>query len=151
MFWTGVALAIGLIAVWLVPASRGAPCRSDQLQAPLDQLLNCELKQAFLSIRPRFTADNFLQFDRYPMSDGRQGIELAFPSAAWSDDYFPKIISAASQQGLKYEIQELKGDVNKFVHVRFEDSVDQAAGFAKSILTDVFGFSSNYTFRVRIN
>ena len=96
MIWTGVALAIALIAVWLVPASRGAPRRSDQLEAALDQLLNCELQQAFLSIRPKFATNKFLQFDRYPMSDDRMGIELAFPNAPWSDDYFPKVVTAAS-------------------------------------------------------
>ncbi|RLA28417.1 MAG: hypothetical protein DRR11_16695 [Gammaproteobacteria bacterium] len=151
MFWTGVALAVALITVWLVPAGRGASRRSDQLEVALDQLLKCELEQAFLSIRPKFAATKFLQFGRYPIGDSRLGIELAFPSAAWSDDYFPKIVTAASQRGLKYEVQELKGEVNRFVFVQFEDSAYQAAAFAQSVLTDVFGFAPDYNFRVRIN
>lgn len=151
MIWLVVALAIALIAIWLVPASRGAPRRSDQLALALTQLMACELEQAFLSIRPKFSASKFLQFARYEMSTGHLGLELAFPSAPWSTDYFPKVVTAASKLGLSYEIEEMEGNVNRFVFVRFGDSVDQAAAFAKSVLTEIFGFEQDYKFRVRIN
>ena len=151
MIWFGSAIVITLVAIWLVSASRGASIRADQLESALSHLLQCELNQAFLSIRPKFSKYKFLQFARYEMQDGKLGVELAFPSAPWSEDYFPKVVSAASSQGLRYEVEETEGIVNRFVYVKFDDSVDLAAAFGKLVLTEIFGFDDDYRFRVRIN
>ena len=151
MFWTGLAMAVALVGIWMVPASRGAPRRADQLGLALTQLLGHEQEQAFLSIRPKFSANKFLQFSRYEMDEGQVGLELAFPSAPWSTDYFPKVVTAASKQGLSYEVKETEGAVNRFVLVKFGDSVNRAAAFAKSVLTEIFEFAPDYTFRIRIN
>ena len=151
MVWIGAALAIILIAIWMVPASRGASVGSGQLESPLRHLLTCDLEDVFLTVRPRFSQVKFVQFARYRADDGAYGLELAFPSAPWSEDFFPKVVTAASSQGLPYEIEEAKGDVARFVFVRFGDSVETAAAFARSILDEIFNYSPNYKFRVRIN
>ena len=85
------------------------------------------------------------------MDEEQVGLELAFPSAPWSEDYFPKVVTAASKQGLSYEVEETEGTVNRFVFVRFGDSVKQAAAFAKAVLIEIFEFAPDYTFRVSIN
>lgn len=151
MIWIGAAVAIALIAIWMVPASRGAPLGSDQLEAPLRKLLTCEIEHAFLSVRPKFSQEKFLQFARYEAGKDQRGLELAFPNAPWSEDYFPKVVTAASTQGLGYEIEKAEGDVIRFVFVKFGDSVDLAAAFAKSILIEIFDYAPDYKFRVRIN
>ena len=151
MIWIGVTVAILLIALWLVPAVRGAPTGANQLEAPLRQLLMSNLENAFLSVRPKFSREHFLQFAKYQTSEGRQGLELAFPNAPWSETYFPKVVTAASVQGLQYEIKEAEGDVVQYVFVKFGDSIHSAAQFAESILSDMFCFKPSYRFRVRIN
>lgn len=151
MIWIGATVAFALIAIWMVPAGRGAPAGSDQLEAPLRQLLTCELENAFLSVRPKFSHERFLQFARYELCEGQRGLELAFPNAPWSENYFPRVVTAASTQGLIYDIEESEGDVARFVFVKFGDSADSAAAFAKSILVEMFDYAPDYKFRVRIN
>jgi len=142
---------IGLIAVGLAIGVRGAPRRADRLESAFLDLLRCEVDQAILFVRPRLSRVKFLQFPRYKKDDGSLGIKLAFPYAAWSVDYFPQVVTEASKRGLSYEVDGTGNVVDRFVFVRFDESVDQAADFAKFILLDVFGFDANYSFRIRIN
>jgi hypothetical protein len=151
MVWIGAALAIILFAIWLVPASRGASVGSNQLVSPLRHLLTCNLEVALLTVRPKFSQAKFVQFARYQADDGAYGLELAFPNAPWSEDFFPKVVTAASRQGLPYEIEEAEGDVARFVFVKFGGSVESAAEFAKTILNEIFNYAPDYQFRVRIN
>ena len=151
MIWIGAIVIIALIAIWMVPACRGASIGSDQLEAPLRQLLTCELESAFLSVRPKFSQEKFLQFSSYETGEGQRGVELAFPNAPWSEDYFPRVVTAASTDGLSYEIEEAEGDVTRFVFVKFGDSAHSAADFAKSVLNEIFDYPPDYRFRVRIN
>ena len=92
-----------------------------------------------------------MQFARYEKDDGLYGLELAFPNVPWSESFFPKVVTEASRQGLHYEVEEAEGDVARFVFVRFGDSAESAAAFAKAILIEVFSYAPEYRFRVRIN
>lgn len=146
-------LVVGLISIWLVPISRGAARRADQLEPALGQLLECDIPSAFLTVRPRFSWNKFIQYSQYATGTKPRELELelAFPRANWSDEYFPKVVSLAAAEGLPYEVLEHASPELPFVCVRFGTSTSRAAEFGKRVLIDIFEFDANYEFRVRIN
>lgn len=152
MFYFMISLlAVGLLVAWLVPVSRGASRRADGLKPALVQLMNCEVPDAFLTVRPNYSPYRFIQFSRTQGEGGSSELELAFPLARWSEEFFPKIVSIASEENLPYEVRDEAGSGLRFVFVGFGDSACRAATFGQKVLTDVFGFQDDYGFRVRIN
>jgi hypothetical protein len=149
------ALLVAAIAICvvLIPASRGGSRAADTLEPALDQLLNLDDATSFLVIKPRFAPHIFLQYAMYPESRTAKGfgVQIVFPQAEWSKEFFPKVVTKASKEGIRYEIIDDDGGGLRFAMVRFGKDVRSAAEFGRSILIDIFGFDSNYRFRARIN
>ena len=57
-----VLLAVGVLLIWLIPMTRGAARRADSLEPAVQQLLECNIPGAFLTVRPRYSRYNFIQW-----------------------------------------------------------------------------------------
>ena len=151
MIWIiAIAVTVALF-YWIVPASRGVERKATEIEPALRQLLDTDLENAFLSVQPQFSRNKRIQYTRYQTDAGSIGIELVFTNARWSEDFFPKVVTAASGADLPYDIQDAADSDVRFVFVRFGQSTKIAARFGREILVSIFGFDENYRFRVRIN
>jgi hypothetical protein len=145
-----LVLTVVLLIAFVAPAVRGAPRGIEDISSALEQLLESNLENPILTIRPQFARNKFLQFSRYPL-DSSYGIELAFPRAGWSESYFSKVVTLASKSDEAYEIVDDEEPGLRFVFVKFGASTKGAAHFAENVLTNIFGFPETYRFRIRIS
>ena len=114
----------------------------------LNMLIENGLDGSFLFVDD-MTSQRFVQFRKYRTRAGRAGIECHFPSAAWSEPYFPAVGQLVEARGMELEEVTAAGpSCGRFIRVDFANDVDSATEFTTDVFTRVFALP-NLKVRVR--
>lgn len=91
--------------------------------------------------------DAFIQFRKYIHAKGDQGLELGFPDAEWSREFFPRLAEWCEQNGFSHDIaHNSEGGGLNFLHVDTGDDLDAAMRLVEGIVTDIFSLEPNARF-----
>lgn len=150
---TYLALTIFAVAAVLVfrRLSKGVRRSATELRRPIADLLKRGYDGGILIIQ-HTRSEIFLQFRKYIRSRGDYGIELGFPRAKWSEEYFSRLSDYCDDHGIDYILDpsEQAGPI-QFLHVDFGQDYDRAYWFTKNVLRDIFNLSSEATYYVHLN
>jgi len=99
----------------------------------LDDLLRAYGEGSVLIARHRPTG-RFVQFGKY-VCEGESRLNLGFPDARWSREYFPRVKARLSELGLQPIIRETStSECARFVDIDSISSEAEAAMIAKEVL-----------------
>ena len=146
----GVAALLLLVGwrAWL--ASKGVPKSLEELKGALEQLLEWGRSNGFLVITP-IGSNAFIQFNKYMLSATEAGLELSFPRAAWSRDYFSAVEQLCDGEAIEYRIEHRPDNHMEFLTIDCRDDIPLAHKLTAQILTRVFdipGAGTGKRFRV---
>ena len=89
----------------------------------------------------------FIQFRKYIHAKGDSGLELGFPDAEWSREYFPKLVEWCEKNGFSSNLDcNSQGGGLNFLHVDTGDDLDRAMQLVEGIVIDIFGLESDTRF-----
>jgi len=131
--------------LWL--GSKGALHSLPELKRSLRQLLECGANTGFIIITPRGTK-YFIQFNSYVLRDGRRGMEMAFPNADWSKEFFARLKAYCDANGIAHEIQFGNDHPMRFLVVDCQADIDRTHDLIKGIVGDVFGLNVDRQYHV---
>ena len=93
----------------------------------------------------------FVQLAKY-IYRNTYGIELTFPKAEWSSNYYDDLLVILKQQNIDYEIIEKVGnDDLEFIKVDFKKDSEGAFELVKKIFIQVFGFDNDLKLFLELN
>lgn len=147
IFLTGVtmlALALGR-QLWL--ATKGILRSLPELKNALRQLLEWGADTGFVVIIPRGTK-YFVQFKSYILRDGRRGMEMSFPKADWSKQFFGRLQQYCDANGVGYEIRIGENDPMSFLVVDCQTDIDRAHDLIKAVVGEIFGLNVDRQYHV---
>ena len=88
----------------------------------------------------------FLQFRKYIKSKSNVGIELGFPLAPWSGEYYEIVKESLERKGIDYSIAGTSGRVTtEFLLIDLKQDVGKGVEVARLILGEVFGLIPDET------
>jgi hypothetical protein len=119
----------------------------DDIRGRLDQLLRCGFDQGFVIFKFQ-GSDCFIQFRKYIHAKGDYGLELGFPKADWSRDYFPLVAECCTKNHIPYTIGPHNiGDDMEFLHADVGKDTDAAFRLVGDIVDHAFRISrdTDYT------
>lgn len=178
LFWLGYPLFVaGQIAfAWMLSRSTGGKSVTNngkveesgqnkvataglvEIRNRLELLLRRGYDQASVIISFE-NANAFLQFRKYIHAKGDVGLELNFPQAEWSRDYFPKLSEWCPLNGFTYDIEHdvqggrlgfLQVDAGEdILHVDTSEDLDKAMRLVEGTITQVFGLKPDTEFTSR--
>jgi hypothetical protein len=83
--------------------------------------------------------ERFVEFSKYIREGARQGIQLDFPLAPWSEPYYDQVKSLLESRKVSYTVEDTPdGPVREFIQVDFAQDLDRAAAPAREIFERVF-------------
>ena len=127
-------LVIAFIFILLWIGSKG-PARSfNQLKSYLIDLDERGYNYSTLVIN-RIFSKKFIQFRKLIINKDEINIQLAFPNANWSKNYYPQIIELAINDNLDYKIVEENhyGEM-EFIYINCNRDIDLAHSLIEKIL-----------------
>lgn len=139
-----VAIAIGW-KVWL--ASKGVLRSLPELKRSLTDLLEWGSEKGVLIITPRGT-NRFVQFNRYELSTGRHGLELAFPDADWSREFFRQLRQYCDDMGIAYDVRAGVNHPMPFLTIDCQTDIDKAHDLVTCIVERIFGMRPDSKYHV---
>ncbi len=151
MFTSIVLTTLAMLAlfiawrVWL--ASKGVLRSLHELKRSLTELLEQGSENGVLIITPRGTK-KFVQFNRYELSTGRSGLELGFPSADWSREFFKKLKEYCDTEGIAYDIQTGVNYAMPFLTIDCQTDIDKAHDLITRIVERIFGMHPDRQYHV---
>lgn len=84
--------------------------------------------------------DGFIQFVKLDS----QKLQSHFPDAPWSRPYFEKAVKCTKELGLSYVVESTGlTDTTRFLIINFDDDLDVAQLFVKSIFNNAFSLSED--------
>lgn len=96
--------------------------------------------------------DAFIQFRKYIHAKGDHGLELGFPDAEWSREFFPHLSEWCGQNGFAYDLdRNSQGGGLDFLYVDTGNDLDAAMRLVEGIVTDIFGLEPDSPFSYRID
>ena len=108
---------------------------SEQLSRPLQDLIERGRGDGYVILRLE-GSNRFIQFNKYT-NQGGDGIELSFPNADWSREYFGKLQSVCNAEGIPYRVST-GSDGMSFVDIDCGIDIDFALGLVNTINARVF-------------
>jgi hypothetical protein len=121
--------------VWL--ASKGVPKSLEELRSALQQLLEWGRSNGFIVITP-IGSNSFLQFNKYMLTSTEGGLELSFPRAGWSRQYFSSVERLCDREAINYRIEHRPDSHMEFLTIDCKNDIQLAHKLAAQILTQVF-------------
>lgn len=83
--------------------------------------------------------ERFVEFSKYIREGPREGIQLDFPLAPWSEPYYDQVKSLLESRQVPYTVEDTPdGPVREFIQVDFAQDLDRAAATAREIFERVF-------------
>lgn len=149
--WIIVIIVIVCIALLILRGTKGPEHTLESISKPIEDLLVRGYDGGFLIIDASGTK-YFTQLRKYIITSNNYGIELSFPKAEWSKDFFIQLIAFCDRNGIKYSLSK-EGSIQnalEFLHVDFGKDVNKAHVFIKRIFTEIFGLSKSTKLFVRL-
>lgn len=151
MIWIIIGLMVVLFIAWvMLRGVKGPAYTLETVQKPINGLLKQGYNGGFLIIDIS-GSKYFFQLRKYIHAPGDYGIELCFPHAKWSINFFQEVVSLCNRDGLIYSIRTENADGSlEFLYVDFEKNVALAHKCLKNILLEVFGLNENVILFARL-
>jgi hypothetical protein len=150
MIWIPVIAIILCVGLLVLRGMKGPSHSLETLEQPIRDLLKRGFDGGFLIIdisRTKF----FIQFRKYINAPGDYGIELCFPNAKWSSQFFEKLKNFCTKEGIEYSIANKNTDGQlEFIYVDFETDYQKAHSYVKKIVLEVFELDENVKIFVRL-
>lgn len=141
-FWGSIAvLVIAGLTVFVLNATKGVSRSYEDLKRPLQDLLSRGLENATLIIDHK-RSHRFVQFKKYTRSREQSGIELFFPKAEWSREYFERLQNYCQIEG--FSTRSVFGDDEnrmEFLCIDLNGDVEKAHAVLGNVLQKIFGLS----------
>jgi hypothetical protein len=113
----------------------------DDIRGQLEQLLKSGFDQGFVIFQFK-DGGRFIQFRKYIHAKGDYGLELAFPKADWSVEFFPLVARCCDRLNISHTVgPHTRGDGLEFLHADLGRDTDMAFRLVCSIVDDVFRIS----------
>lgn len=113
----------------------------DDIRGRLNQLLRQGFDQGFVIFKFN-NGECFIQFRKYIHAKGDYGLELAFPKADWSRDFFPLVAECCKKNDIPYTVGPHKtGDKMEFLHADVGQDTEAAFRLVGGIVDDAFRMS----------
>lgn len=142
------AIIIIRILYKLPEAYKAVGHKYEALKYYLEILLNRGYDKGFLIIRIK-SSKKFIQIRKYVNSIDEYGIELGFPKAKWSLEYFKDLEDMCIQNNINYEyVYEEPLD---FIYIDFNSNIEYAYNTIKKILIEIFNQNENSRFFIRMD
>jgi hypothetical protein len=117
---------------------------------PISDLLRRGYNGAFLVIDVSHTK-YFLQLRKYISAPGEYGIELFFPNAKWSINFFNKLIDLCENEKIRYSLTKKNDNEQlEFLCIDFAKNSHDAYSFIKRILLEVFEVNEDTKLFIRL-
>ena len=144
MNWIILFIVFAIVAVVLIWRGTKGPAHTlKSIYKPIDELLERGFDEGFLIITISYSK-MFLQLRKYILNKKNYGIELVFPKAPWSVDYFDKIEKLCINSKIPYSIRKEVGKYTlDFLYVNYGKDSKKAYENIKQILTAVFSVNDN--------
>jgi len=137
MTWTIVVVFLLSLGLFLRRASKGPARTPETLEWPIRGLLRQGYNGGYLLIKVA-RSNKFLQLDKYIRAPGEYGIELAFPKAEWSLQYFERLLDFCRNHGIEFRISSSSpGDPMEFLCIDFGNDYVRANDIVRKILVSV--------------
>lgn len=151
MIWIIGVIIFVICAVLLVLRGMKGPAKTlETLEKPISDLLKRGYNGGFLIIDISHTK-YFLQLRKYINAPGEYGIELCFPNAVWSNEYFKTLVDLCKNGGINYSIAKRnEKDALEFLCIDFAKDEHKAHKFVKRILLEVFKVDDDIKLFVRL-
>jgi hypothetical protein len=143
---------IVLIVIFLL-IKRGikGPAHSiDTILKPIDELLERGFDDGFLIISISNTK-HFLQLRKYIDNNDDFGLELVFPKAEWSIEYFSKLEKHCIDEGIPYSIRtEVRKHTLDFLYIIYGNDSKKSYEHIRAILITLFGVDEETVLYLRM-
>jgi len=151
MIWIIVILIVSFCTYFLILRGMKGPAKTlEMLNKPIHDLLKRGYNGAYLMIDVS-GMNYFLQLRKYIRIPGDYGIELCFPNAEWSSNFFKKLIELSEKEEVESSITEKNNDESlEFLCIDFKRDGDKAFQFVKRVLLQVFEVDKNVRLFVRL-
>jgi hypothetical protein len=109
-----------------------------QVKTHLEALLKRGYNGGFIIIEDMHS-DRFVQLAKYIKKKGDIGIELSFPKAPWSEQYYGKFKEWLRSEKIPFIIQAVDSTpVTEFIDIDCHSNIGMALGLVESIFKDIF-------------
>ena len=143
-----ILIAVAALVVWIAVRAihlhrdiqrRWSNRDESGIEEALTILLNRGRTSAFVIFTDADT-DLFVQFRKYGDKRGEAGIEMHFPRAPWSEEYYDRVQRVLRVHQVPFKRVPLEGDsVVEVILADLRNSVKIATRVTSSIMQDVFG------------
>lgn len=150
-FFLLLPLVLLFVVIFFIKNAAKGPVRTiGQLQRPLEDLLQRGFDGGVLFI-DHIGSPKFLQYSKYIHRKGEYGIELGFPDAEWSKEFYPEVKKICELKGFEYR-QEGSNQHNELVFLNVDCGMNTKMAYqlARDILTEIFGCSDDDRYHVRL-
>lgn len=145
-----IAIFLILISFLLWKGTKGPARTVDELKQAIIDLDKRGLNHSTLVIDKLFSK-KFVQF-RKLIDGGESNIQLSFPNANWSKEYYPKVMKIVNNNNLDFSItQGEQSDKMEFLYINCKKGVELAHTVMVKILLEVFKEDPNSRFHVMLN
>jgi len=144
MIWLAtIAIIIIIVVSGLRRASKGPAHSIESIESPIQGQLKQGYDGGFLIINIS-RSKNFLQLRKYINAPGDFGIELCFPNAKWSSQFFEKLKNLCIKSIIDYSItKEDPSGPLEFLYIDFGKDAHKAHEHVKKILLEIFELDEN--------
>lgn len=147
MTWVLAVLIVAAGVTLLVRrAIKGPAYTVETLAGPILGLLRQGYNGGFLIISVE-QSQKFVQLNKYIQGPGRIGLELAFPRAAWSVDFYPSLERWCKAKKVPYRISRSgHEDPLEFLFVDLGRDVAYVHGFVSDVFREILGVNDSRLF-----
>lgn len=151
LVWIIVILVVVCVVLLVLRGVKGPGHTLESISKPIEDLLVRGYDGGFLIIDASGT-NYFTQLRKYIITSDNYGIELSFPKAEWSKDFFTQLVAFCDQNGIKYKISKDRSIQKplEFLQVDFGKDANKAHALIKRIFIEIFGLSENAKLFVRL-
>ncbi len=136
------------IGLFLWRAAKGPSRGIDNLEEPINALLRRGYHGGFLAIHVGYSR-KFVQLRKHITAPRDYRIELGFPNAKWSEEYFRKLREYCVKHNIKHDFVDYGGPL-EFLRVDFQRDSHAAYCLVKIILEEIFRVRAGTKFFVRL-
>jgi hypothetical protein len=150
MLWIVGLVVLACLGILVLRGMKGPAHSLESLERPIKDLLKRGYDGGFLVIdisRSKY----FIQLRKYINTPGDYGIELCFPNAKWSSQFFDKLIAFCIKEGIEYSIaKESANGSLEFLYIDFDKDSNRAHNYVKKILQEIFELDVNTKLFIRL-
>jgi hypothetical protein len=143
MIWIIGILVISCVAFFVWRGVKGPAHTLETIEKPIKDLLKRGYDGGFLILSVS-RSKCFVQLRKYIKESGLYGIELCFPNANWSAQYFEALIDFCIREDIEYLIAKENTDGPlEFLYIDFNRDIQKAHRYIKKIFKEILGVDEN--------